>query len=123
MRLRPADLLVPGLFLLVIGAGNFCVGTYKLSQYKEVLRELSDIKPSPALKHLSPLRRVQLANDGAYRLQQRRKQAIARRDLYRLVKFGGKIFIALGLPLLCWGAMLRWRTRHTTDSLTPLLRA
>ena len=119
MRLRPATFLVPGIFFLILGVGNFSVGAYKLIQYKEVLRELYSIKPSAALRHLSPLRRVQLANDTAYRLQLRRKQAIARRDLYRLVKFGGKIFIAFGVPLLLAGAMFRIRQRASESSNDP----
>ena len=108
---RPAFFFVPGVFLMALGLGNFIVGTLKLTQYQEVTQELKAIHPSEAMFHLSPLRRLQLVNDSEYRLFQRKQYADSRKDFYRLIKFGGKIFMAVAVPFLLIGLLrlILWR--------------
>ncbi len=96
---------------MTLGMGNFIVGTLKLTQYQEVTQELKAIRPSEGMFHLSPLRRLQLVNDSEYRLFQRKQFADTRKDFYRLIKFGGKIFMAVAIPFLLLGGLrlMLWR--------------
>lgn len=106
-------LLIPGLFLLVLGIGNISVGTFKGRQYQEVLDELSVLEPTPGLENASPLRRVQLAKQTETRLYQRQNKAENRLDFYQLVRFGGKVFMVIGALLTIAGLFMLWR-RPTT---------
>ena len=104
-RSRIMKLVLPGVFLLVLGIGNISVGTFKGEQYEQVLQELSTTEPGPSLANASPLRRIQLATQTASRLYQRQDKARAKRDFYRLVASGGKVFVIISLLFLSLGAL------------------
>ena len=105
-KFKSMRFILPGIFLLVLGAGNIGVGVFKGKQYEEVLQELSVLRPSPALVTSSPLKRIQVAKQTATRLHQRESKARARIDFYHLVEYGGKVFITLSMFLLFFGSML-----------------
>ena len=109
--MKPAQLYLPGLFLLLLGIGNISIGTYKGAEYREVVRTLSAPETSAHLKHASPLRRFKVAKLSANRLYQRRKTAAGRIAFYNLVSSGGKIFVLLSLPLLLGGLFLLLQSR------------
>lgn len=111
-QIKPIKLIVPGLFLLVLGIGNISVGIFKGNQYDLVLEELAHHKPSPALVNASPLRRIQVARTTASRIHQRQQKAGARRHFYRLVTFGGKVFVSLSIIFLLLALLLTY-TRFT----------
>jgi hypothetical protein len=95
------DALLPGIFLLSLGIGNIAVGWYKAEQYEQVLIELSDTR-SPPLINASPLRRIQLANKTLQRSYQRQVKSQARLDFYRLVTYGGEIFVCISLLVIVY---------------------
>lgn len=92
---RTLRLLVPSLFLLVLGVGNLIVGQYKYSQYSELLVELEKQITTEPPKNLSPLQKLQYANQYSPKSVALKNKAGARRDFYTLVSFSGKIFLAL----------------------------
>ena len=99
--------LLPGLFLLLLGAGNIVVGNYKAEQYKQVVANLGSPELPPVLQKASPLRRIRIAKLTESRTYQRRKTAVARLDFYLLVTFGGQVFASLSLPFLLVGLAIR----------------
>ena len=101
-------LLVPGIFLLLLGVGNLSVGVFKGQEYQSVLDELSSIQPSPGMENTSPLRRIRLAKKAADRRYERLDKARARRDFYHLVLFGGKVFVGISVILLFAGGGLHY---------------
>ena len=107
--INPFKFLLPGLFLLLLGIGNISVGVYKGQQYEQVLEELKQRNPRLELVNASPMRRIHFARNTANRLYQRQNKAKQRLDFYRLVALGGTIFLALGIPLLVVGLLLRLR--------------
>ena len=100
---------IPALFLIALGVGNIIVGHFKYEQYTEVLISLEkqNIKEEP--KNLSPLQKLKYASDSTPKLIALKNKAEARRDLYQLVSFSGKIFLALSILFLI--AMLSFRSR------------
>ncbi len=94
---KPARFVVPSIFLLLIGIGNLWVGIEKKDQYDQVLRELASLRPVAEIINTSPISRIQLSEYTEERLYQRQEKARARIDLYRLVIFNGKVFLALSL--------------------------
>lgn len=108
------QLLLPGLFLLILGAGNIAVGLYKSNQYKLVLDELS-ADSTPVLVNASPLRRIQLAEQTASRLYQRKNKARARLDFYELITFGGQVFVALSLIFLTASSGLKYLRGRSSE--------
>ena len=104
--MKPAKFLLPGLFLFVLGLGNITVGVFKSAQYDEVIQGLESTEPTPLLSNASALRRIQLAKMSADRLYLRQSTALARKDFYTLVEFGGKAFLALSLPFLLAGILI-----------------
>lgn len=110
-NLRPAQFLMPGLMLLIIGIGNSSVGYYKQDQYEVVIAELAELPSTPGLVHASPLQRIQLAKVTADRRYERLNIARGRRDFYRLVNFGGQVFIGVSLVLFALGASLSLRQK------------
>ncbi len=98
--MNPLKFLIPALFLIALGVGNMLVGHFKLQQYNELLTKLDsqDIEEEP--KDLSPLQRLKYASDSSPKLLALRQKAEARRDLYQLVSYSGKIFLALSLLFL-----------------------
>jgi len=103
---RIARFFLPGVFLAVLGIGNVLVGLYKEAQYEQVLHGLSSNETILGLQKASPLTRIQLLRQKAHRLYHRRKKALARVDFYRLVIFGGKVFLFLSIPFLVGAAAL-----------------
>jgi hypothetical protein len=114
--MKAVKLILPGLFLLTLGAGNFGVGSFKSREYQQVLQDLSVLESSAVIKNASPLRRVQVAKVSADRLSARLSKAQHRRDFYNLVQFGGKCIIALSFVFLLPGLILSLRGRaHTSE--------
>ncbi len=109
--MRPVKLILPGLFLLTLGAGNVGVGSFKSAEYQQVLEDLSVLDSSAVLQNASPMRRIQVAKVSADRLSARLTKAQHRRDFYNLVTFGGKCFIGLGLIFFLPGLVLCLRDR------------
>ena len=109
-RFRAIKLLVPGLFLLILGLGNLFVGLYKAAEYRAVLADLNPTaaNEAPVLVNVSPLRRIQMAKVAETRSYQRRNKAQGRYDFYRLVVFGGQAFISVSVMLLLGSATLRY---------------
>ena len=101
---KPARFVLPAFFLLLIGVGNLWVGIEKKDQYDQVFRELSSLRPVAEIINSSPISRIQLSEYTEERLYQRQEKARARIDLYRLVIFNGKVFLALGTLALFIGA-------------------
>jgi hypothetical protein len=109
--IKPVKLILPGVFLLTLGAGNFGVGSFKGREYHQVLEDLSVLESSAIIQNASPMRRIQLAKVSADRLSARLAKAQHRRDFYNLVEFGGKCIIALSFALLLPGLILTFRSR------------
>jgi len=105
---KPYILILPGLFLFILGLGNIGVGEYKAKQYYQVLAELELTAPlSNSLVNSSPMRRIKLAEQSAIRLYQRQKEAKNKIAFYSLVSFGGKSFMLIGMILLLIGIPMR----------------
>lgn len=101
-------LLIPGLFLLILGLGNIAVGELKYSQYKEVIKELKNSTYTEGNEMLkaSPLRRLQLEQERANRTDERLQKSKARASLYFLVRSGGQIFLAISSGFIVVGLYL-----------------
>lgn len=98
---------MPAIFLLILGIGNLSVGLYKASQYKNLLLELSNEKPkTKLLANASPLTRIEYEKTSSNRLYKRQAHAKQKLNFYRLVSFGGRLFIALGFILFSLGLIL-----------------
>ncbi|OVE80326.1 hypothetical protein BVY02_00545 [bacterium J17] len=109
MSSKPAlTFLMPGVFLMLLGIGNISVGTFKGDEYQAVIDELAELSPTAALINASPLERIQLSNESIAKNYQRQRKAKARRNFYRLVTFGGQVFIAISLFLLLIGGVLHY---------------
>ena len=109
--MKPMKFLLPAIFLFTLGVGNIIVGSYKEWQYKQVYDELTELKPSPALS--STLSRLQTTKQTSDRHLRRQLEANERRNLYRLVSFGGKSFIALSIVLFSFATYAEYRIRST----------
>lgn len=105
-HIRPMKFLLPALFLFVLGVGNVWVGQYKEWQYKQVYDELSELQPASNIN--STLGRIQSVPQTKDRHRRRQMEANERRNLYRLVAFGGKAFISLSLMLFALSAAARY---------------
>lgn len=101
-------LILPGVFLLLLGVGNIWVGSYKADQYREVIEEISLLQATPGLEGASTLRRIQLAEEVSSRHYERLAKARARLDFYQLVTYGGKVFVGLSTVFLLGGLMLSY---------------
>lgn len=102
--MSPQKLWVPGVFLLLLGIGNICVGHMRGQQYERVLEQLTD--PSTAEAGSSPLVRIQRSHLPNEKQYQRLSRARAKRDFYMLVASGGKAFLAMSAVLLLGAAGL-----------------
>lgn len=98
--MKPQRLVLPAVFLFILGTGNIYVGVYKEMQYRQVYEELSVLGPAPAFDDKSPLGRLESFKVTNDRYLQRQLEAKDRLQHYRLVAFGGKTFIGLGIGLL-----------------------
>lgn len=108
--------LLPALFLFTLGAGNVLVGRFKAEQYEQVMVELSRSEIPQSFANSSVLERIQLAEESGDRLLQRQEKARFRVDFYRLVSFGGKIFLALSIPFFLLTLFERIRIRRAAES-------
>lgn len=122
--MRPKRFFLPALFLFVLGAGNIVVGTYKEWQYTQVYDELSLLEASAEsgiVSGLDRLRDVRTGQDNSPQNQyaQSQREARTRLQFYRLVAFGGKSFIALGVLLLA--AALAFHLSGTSSQLRRLI--
>ena len=104
-------LLIPGIFMAVLGLGNILLGSFKYEQYQDTLAEnRHELGNYPSLtddiKELSPLQRLRSTDKQSSRILAHVRKAEARRDLYSLVIYGGKVFLLIS-ALLLGGAVLR----------------
>jgi len=105
--MKPMQLLLPGIFLLILGVGNLAVGTFKGEQYAKVMRELSTPDIGFTLTRSSPLKRLAEAPERISPSLLRRKKAQARLEFYELVSIGGRILVLLSAPFLLIGIIIR----------------
>jgi hypothetical protein len=103
VQIRPLKFFLPAAFLFVLGLGNILVGHYKEWQYTQVYEELSVQTPTPKLP--SVVGRIQAVPQVQDRHMLRQIEANERRNLYRLVAFGGKAFMSFSIVLLSLGAL------------------
>lgn len=102
-------IILIGLFLIVLGIGNIIVGELKGAQYEAVVEELAQIGRSADRNPLIPYKQDHpLVNIERYRhlsqnVFQRQQKAVMRRDLYRVVSFGGKAVLAFGVIIVILG--------------------
>ena len=104
--MTPRRLLLPALFLFVLGAGNIIVGSYKEWQYRQVYEELAVLEASPDAS-ASGLDRLQNFKQLSDRYLQGQIEARERLQFYRLVAFGGKTFIGVSIGLLAMALLLQ----------------
>lgn len=120
-RFHSIKLLMPGIFLFVLGLGNIIVGHFKSLEYERVLTELEPTTPPRALANVPPMRRMQMERERATRLDERRRKAQGRLDFYELVTFGGKSFVGLSALFICCGlGMYHYQRRTKSDGLSNL---
>ena len=105
--LQPQKIIVPGIFLLLLGVGNIYVGIERGTLAQAALSELSGLEPLPKLVSSSPLMRLQLKELSTEKLYQKRKAALSRITFYRLVELGGRVFVMLSLICLLAGVSAR----------------
>ena len=98
--MSPRKLLLPALFLFVLGLGNISVGTYKEWQYRQVYEELTVLEASPEFGAALGLNRLQNFQENNDRYLQGQVEARDRRQFYRLVAFGGKVLIGVSIIFL-----------------------
>jgi hypothetical protein len=60
--------LLPALFLLILGAGNLIVGTYKKDEYHQIFNELSSSQTIAVPYNASPLTRIRLLEEKESRI-------------------------------------------------------
>ena len=121
---RPMFFFLPGLFLLILGMGNLWVGEIKEQEYQTVLDELqmlSTAAPAAKLVHASPLKRVQLALNAAERTFHRREKALARKEFYSLVRYGGRFLTLAGFLFLLSAFAVRSLTKTPVIELEDIL--
>lgn len=114
--MKAKQILVPAVLLILLGMGNIGVGLYKVRQYDVVVRELEDVPSVPEELRASPLMRVQIAKYATDKGYLRQQRAQTRRDYYRLVVIGGRVFLAIGLVLFAAAAALKAAEPTSADS-------
>lgn len=101
-------LLIPGIFMAVLGSGNIILGTLKHEQYKATFlennKELNNTNTSEI--SFSPLQRLKNTHHSSDRIHTLVRKAQARMNLYSLVIYGGKVFFLISLFLL-GGALIK----------------
>ena len=105
-KISPIKFILPGIFLLILGAGNIYIGSSKVNEYTNVLEELEKQKPSN-FENTSPLKRLRLAEQSANRVYQRIEEAKDRISFYKLVVFGGKCFFVSGFLLILFSLFVK----------------
>lgn len=105
-------LLIPGIFMAILGIGNIVLGTFKYEQYEEVVVDnkltlsKSRSQVNTHINNLSPLQRLKNTENTSSRMLHLLRKAETRRDLYSLVIYGGKILLILS-SLLLIGAIFK----------------
>jgi hypothetical protein len=97
--------LLPFLFTLILGLGNLVIGKYKTIQYAEVLSEISgssdpDTITALSTEDMSPMQRLKYSGDKTAKVYAMIRKAERRRDMYQMVTYGGKIFLAFSVFIL-----------------------
>lgn len=92
-RKRAWRILLPGLLLLLVGAGNYYVGFVKVPEYQSVVREKKEALVSYG----------GLLSESAVQAQIVLKKSVKRRNYYNLVKSAGLVLIMTGLVLVFIG--------------------
>ena len=95
MSIKPIRLLIPAIFLVVLGVGNVLVGHFKYQQYNEMLNELNSENNFEKTENLSPLQRLKYTSNSSTKVISLKQKAEARRELYQLVSYSGKIFLTI----------------------------
>lgn len=90
---------LPAIFLLILGSGNFFVGTLKKEQYSKVKQSLNENELLP-LKEISPIVRLQNLEESKKISIERLRIVNQRIDLYQFVIFIGRVFVATSILLL-----------------------
>jgi hypothetical protein len=86
---------ISGIFMFVLGLGNFLVGISKSTEYQELS------SASISLEETNPLIRVDLLKISGEHISESKLKALSRRDFYRLVEVGGLMLLILSLiPLV-----------------------
>ncbi len=102
-----SKLLVVGLSVSLLGAGNWLMGSLKFSQYQKIVEEGIErgFKPRPpGSGSVTNVLRLESEEGERYNI------ARARVDLYHVVLSGGRLMVVLGLLLTASGWLrLRWR--------------
>lgn len=99
-KLKPSQLLLPALLMILLGSGNIFVGQRKINEYGTRLKTLPQLSAGTKLNRLPPLARLELMRDKRAQLYQERFKAEQRTEYYQLVAFGGKVFISIGFFLI-----------------------
>ncbi|MDR2338348.1 MAG: hypothetical protein LBE20_06890 [Deltaproteobacteria bacterium] len=100
-RRRILHLLLLGIFILLIGLGNFYVGQIKIHDHQQNIEEIKQTI-------LNTTSAVSVNPDLVYsKLEFSLQKSITRMNYYKLVKVGGLIFILLGLGLIFIAQLLR----------------
>ena len=105
-------LLVAGIALTVLGAGNWFFGTVRALPYQDYLAE----NPGPR-RAAGSLKAALLEPPDEER--ERRDIAYAKLDFYGLVESGGRIMIVVGVLLGALGWTRRTRRRVLGDAREP----
>lgn len=115
---RSSRVLILGIALLVLGAGNWIMGADKMHHYARRQRQAL-ARGGPTLRH--PLEGTAAILDPHPQARQLYEDATAKYEYYRVVYRGGRLLVALGL-LLTGGAIARrllvpqpppyYRSRH-----------
>ncbi len=112
LSLRPMHLLLPGIFLFLLGLGNIGVGIYKSNQYERVIVELSELpedQTAAILLQATPLKRIQLAQKKQARVIHLQKKARAKKDFYHFFVIGGIVFMLLSFIMFYLSIALRFK--------------
>lgn len=106
LSIKPMKLLLPGVFLFVLGFGNIFVGSFKGRQYEQILEQLKVIEPSSSFVDSSPLKRMQESQRALSRLSNQIDKAKARIEFYQFINLGGTIMTLLSFVLIGASAVL-----------------
>lgn len=107
-RFAKNGLILPGIFMLLLGVGNLIVGELKLGQYDQTMAELQALRPTPGPEIDGVLADSPVGERSSDRVLQRIQELKQRRDFYRVVSLGGQLFMLMSVIMFavgsaCWG--------------------